>query len=455
MFPQRQPSQDVLVTALCVLDSPDEGAIGATPLTVVASSGQPSPCLVSGVTIRRSAMTNYQVSPVSDDAHSKEEVLNQVNQALNEGTLSEIISPGSSTNDDEAPPGDSGNPFVPYLLVHDITGSRSVSRKSSSKDCGTGKDAAPMPAGYHGHKTGGALYQAIQQAYPQYMLDVEDEPDVQIIGVTPPLLASSDPDSSTSSAETSLPLTDLGNPPPPPNVSLMPVGGSTGGEAMSKQDFADGGTRYVGMDGLTQWSVGKPGHVVQCIELPRDYVTSSHYVSAIVPTLDGRHVVVAVSPKCVNAKINVISRHGMRDAAGISSDGESTAPPGGCVLLYRVVSEGSVVHLDDAPVRMCTVDTLDDAVTTVVMLPPEIVQTSEDDDEDDDDRALTVSDDDTLAGCGYAHGQFAMTTHKGDVKILDLCDFKTIARIVAPDERVFVSTTYCIGEWKWRVSCFY
>ena len=451
MFPQRQPSQDVLVSALCVLDSPDEGAIGATPLTVIVSSGQPSPCLVSGVTIRRSAMTNYQMSPLSDETHSNVEVLNQVNQALNEGTLPEIISHEASTN--ETPSlqhGDTGNPFVPYLLVHDITGSKSVSRKSSSKDCGNGKDAAPMPAGYHGHKTG-ALYQAIQQAYPQYMLDVEDEPDVQIIGVTPPLLGSSEPDSSTSSAETSLPLTDLGNPPPPPKGSdvplMVPVGGITGGEA--KQDFAgvDGGTRYVEMNGLTQWSVGKPGHVIQCIELPRDYVTSSHYVSAIVPTLDGRHVIVAVSPKCVNTKINVISQHGMHEA-GISSDSESAATSGGCVLLYRVMSEGSVVHLDETPVRMCTIDTVDDAVMSVVMLPPEIVQMSEDEDDDDfTDRELAVGcSDDTIAGSGYAHGQFALTTYKGDVKILDLCDFKTIARIVPPDDRVFVSTTYCIGE---------
>ena len=461
MFPQRQPSQDILVSALCVLDSPDESAIGATPLTVVASSGQPSPCLVSGVAIRRSALTNYQLSPVlmSDNTHSKVQALNQVNQALNEGTLPEIISPEASTNDSDLPGfpvGGAMNPFVPYLLVHDISnaGSKSVSRKTSSKDCigGSGKDAAPLPAGYHGNKTG-ALYQAIQQAYPQYMLDVEDEPDVQIIGVTPPLLGSSEPDSSTSSAtaETSLPLTDLGNPPPPPKGSdvplMVPLGGSSSGEATVKQDLTmvttDGG------ESLTQWGIGKPGHVIQCIEFPQEHVDSSQYVSAIVPSLDGCHVVVATSPKCVNTKINVVSQH----EAGISSSADVATPlatSGGCILLYRVISEGSIVHLDETPVRVCPIDTIDDTVMSIVMLPPEIVQLSEDDDDDDFGDHMVSGDrsDDAIAGRGsYGQGQFAVTTYKGDVKILDLCDFKTLARIVQPEGRAFVSTTYCTGEF--------
>ena len=458
------------MSALCVLDSPDEGAIGATPLTVIASSGQPSPCLVSGVAIRRSAPTinNYQMSPVlmSDETQNKVQALNQVNQALNECTQPEIISHEASANSSETPgfpPDGADNPFVPYLLVHDITnaGSKSVSQKSYSKDCmgGNGKDAAPLPAGYHANKTG-ALYQAIQQAYPQYMLDVEDEPDVQIIGVTPPLHGSSEPDSSTSSAtaETSLLLTDLGHTTPllkGSDVPLMvPVGGSSGGEATAKQDLAmvatDNGAKDpdIEVNSLTQWGIGKPGHVIQCIELPQEYVDSSQYVSAIVPSLDGCHIVVATAPKCVNTKINVISQH----EAGISSSADVESPPatsGGCILLYRVISEGSIVHLDETPIRMCPVDAVDDSVLSIVMLPPEIVQLSEEDDDDDfgDPMMTRGCSDDAIAGRGYGQGQFAVTTYKGDVKIFNLCDFKTLAWIVPPDGRVFVSTTYCTGEY--------
>ena len=114
-----RPSLDVLLSALCVLESsPNE-----------AQSTSAKPCLVSGVAIRRTTIDIDACaldSNASDDANSEVHLLNQVNQALSKESTPVIPHSASST-----PP--TPNPYVNYLLVHDITSLGSSNRNSAAR----------------------------------------------------------------------------------------------------------------------------------------------------------------------------------------------------------------------------------------------------------------------------------------------------------------------------------
>ena len=114
-----RPSLDVLLSALCVLESPPNEA----------QSTSAKPCLVSGVAIRRTTIDIDACaldSNASDDANSEVHLLNQVNQALSKESTPVIPHSASST-----PP--TPNPYVNYLLVHDITSLGSSNRNSAAR----------------------------------------------------------------------------------------------------------------------------------------------------------------------------------------------------------------------------------------------------------------------------------------------------------------------------------
>lgn len=153
---------DVLVSSLCVVGAPNRAVSDSTGDVNSAVK----PCLVNGVAIRRHSV-DLTSHGDSLEENSEVDALNQVNQALTENLHSaEIITqtlPDSSGGSSEP-----ANPFVSYLLVHDITSlgviapDRNNTAKSSNnkskaggggtKQLGVGATAAavdhwkPMPA---------------------------------------------------------------------------------------------------------------------------------------------------------------------------------------------------------------------------------------------------------------------------------------------------------------------
>ena len=111
----------MLVSALSVLDASNHDS----------ACGSVKPCLVSGVAIRRAtsdadADAVVLGSNASEETSSEVQVLNKVNQAISKESTPVI--PHSDNTNDASP-----NPYVNYLLVHDISSLGSCVRNSAAR----------------------------------------------------------------------------------------------------------------------------------------------------------------------------------------------------------------------------------------------------------------------------------------------------------------------------------
>ena len=516
------------MSALCVLGPPShmvnqEAGAAAAPSNPSESSSM-RPCLVSGVAIRRNMLTvnDAQLQALvsgrggssggcsKDEQASEVQAMNQVNQALSGDSTPHIIS--EESNSPSSTPyslldcliAEKQNPFVPYLLVHDICKpKKGLTPWRSAEKADNKQPGQPGPNGVSGQtssvslssgtKVSPPLVSAVHFYIPPIMEMEEEDPDVQIVGVTLPF------------SDTMIKFNGTPSLVPPKgsnsnnNVTAFNQGSS---ESKSNSSIPAGSNNTGGhtVDTLPPFPIRKEGRVVQCLELPVQ-VTTDQYISSITPTLDGCHVVVNTAPKCLHQNISCVDSVSATATSSLSPTGhnsvvDKTSEPrtrlqennteeecdrkpvsmdysdsesscvlgstdvamsdsvvnmndggtarGGCVLIYSINPELDLVLLDERPIRTCVIEKIEDTITSLLMLPREISQSP--DEEDLTSRCDPSKDGRSTYGCGDPEGQMAVTTHHGDIRILRLPDCKVLATIEAPDRDKFVSVTYCTGE---------
>ncbi len=512
MLQRFRPSQDVLVSAMSVLGPPKainnldakvgRGAAAAAPPPSSSDQNLIKPCLVSGVAIRRHMLGVSDLQILSDAAHvltddsgGEVQVMNKVNQALSGENTPQIIdessvmdSGSSSTYTSSELITEKGNPFVPYLLIHDIT-----SNKGRVKEWGRGKsgsDKTITPSTSTSGTKVSSLVSTVQDFYMPQIVEMEEEGPMVPPPLPPPVqdfFAMKDAMAKQMDMDEDLDVQIVGVSNMPPNKFKTAGIHVTYSNSIPEPETDMGGQGTSGSSGSSskdqntsssRLGYHKEGQVVQCIELPVQ-VSSDQYVTSLTPTLDGRHLVVVTSPKCLHSTISVVS--GCVDVSnsnGSTADATNQTPPssvrstthsdasmgspsiestllascqnsqGGCLLIYRVSTDSEMVLLDDKPLQTCVIDNIEDSICSMLMLPKDVAALSEDDDVGREALHETMDEED---GVGELEGQLVVTTHKGEVKLLRLSDCKVLAKINAPDGDRFVSTTYCTGQCANRI----
>lgn len=415
-----------MVTALSVIvgSNIDQGVMSLFRASQSISDVCPS--LVVGIfarvnSARRgcSALTSSLPSWKSDGSQFSEvQVLNQLNQAISGEAVPVIHSTAAASNQNEsvtsvenseAPP----HQYIPCLILYDIL--------AAAPSNGNKRELKTDPVTFQGTQVTKMEMNDGWSPVVDSMKDADmsdEDPDVQIIGVSGPL---------SPSVPKIINLT---------NESLHGssygiIGGSSygviGGKDIQSKDGKAKETE-IGGSGCQTRSFATARNVVQCLMLPPDFVDSAQFVQCIIPVQDKSHVIVVTSP--------VLSREDLssfgRDATSVSSK-ECRS----CMLIYQVVVESDATVLNPVPVAVLLFTGLDNALVSVTLLPQEVCFLNED---DEDEPPFDVLFGDRPEGL---RGALALTTHLGDIKILSLIDLSVLVVIKATSQEAYISTTYC------------
>ena len=290
----------------------------------------------------------------------------QVNEALS-GEVSQIIadepsstsssemssvleqSQGSSTTRNTS---DIAEEFVPYLLVHSIVSSNSGANKTKS-EWKRDKLGSGSPKNVN-------LVSTVQDLMMPQIMEVDEEPDVQIIGYSPPSAMNNNTAPSTllkqllgeelatsndmKLEDVSMEDGDISNGAPemfglpelmenksgqvtvdvdkPGEVVVLHSDKPPSGKDKSDSDGGGGGGKGGGVEYPPV--VEKEGHAAQCIALPPE-VTPDQYVVSITPNHQSSHVIIVTAPKTLHRRISALCGitahcHGGSDNASSSAD---------------------------------------------------------------------------------------------------------------------------------------
>ena len=202
-------------------------------------------------------------------------------------------------------------------------------------------------------------------------------------------------------------------------------------------------------------SIHREGQVLQCLELPNQ-IGNDLYVRSIVPTLNSRFVLVVMAPRCLNRKLELLANNLGEFIDDNNSDNsasrEQPAAPschytnGGYLLLYKVVVVKGTAMLSEQPLLISEqLPTVDDAVINCCVLSANDVMSHNDDDELSS-QASSVTSATLESDSAPPTGHVVVTTHGGSVKVLNICDFKTVATISPPDGETFINAMFCSGK---------
>lgn len=415
-----------MVTALSVIvgSNVDQGVMSLFRASQSISDVCPS--LVVGVfarvnSTRRgcSSLTSSLPAWKSDGSQFSEvQVLNQLNQAISGEAVPVIHSTAAASNqkesstsaeNSEAPP---PHQYIPCLVLYDIL--------AAVPSNGNKRELKNDPVTFQGTQVTKMEMNDGWSPVVDSMKDADmsdDDPDVQIIGVSGPL---------SPSVPKIINLT---------NESLHGssygiIGGSSygviGGKDVQSKDGKAKETE-IGGSGCQTRSVAAARNVVQCLMLPPDFVDSAQFVQCIIPVQDKSHVIVMTSP--------VLSREDLSSFSGDAS--VSSKECRSCMLIYQVVVESDATVLNPVPVAVLPFTGLDNALVSASLLPQEVCFLNED---DEDEPPFDMLFGDRTEGL---RGALALTTYSGDIKILSLSDLSVLVVIKATSQEAYISTTYC------------
>uniref|UniRef100_A0A4W3K7A1 Dual E2 ubiquitin-conjugating enzyme/E3 ubiquitin-protein ligase BIRC6 n=1 Tax=Callorhinchus milii TaxID=7868 RepID=A0A4W3K7A1_CALMI len=260
------------------------------------------------------------------------------------------------------------------------------------------------------------------------------------------------------------------------------------------QQFASAAANLASVE-TDKWSaaVPKPGALVHCLRLPKFAEEENLYVDSITPCADGLHLLIGLrtspvtslsainqvealnnlnklnSALCSRNKGDLESNLTIGNGADISALQEgspSDAPTpliiqpeqrnrsGGYLLLYKMNYTTRIVSLEEQPIQIQHIKDPQDAVTSLILLPPDVLNNREDDCEEIIDEMPLISKNGNgrdKKSAASSLGHLVVTTEGGFVKILDLSNFETLAKVEPPRKEngneldPFISVVYCSG----------
>ena len=426
-----------------------------------------------------------------------------MNEALS-GEATQIIAdePSSTSSSEmssvlEQPPGTTsarstselGEEFVPYLLVHSIVSANNGSNKSKN-EWKRDKIGSGSPKNVN-------LVSTVQDLMMPQIMEVDEEPDVQIIGYSPPGAMNNNtmaPPANEMLSKLVSHVVATGGVAPPEMFGLPDLVENKSGQVTvdvdkpgevvvlnseKGEDVKDG----TGSDFSPV--LEKEGHAAQCIALPAE-VTPDQYVVSITPNHHSSHVIVVTAPKTLHRRISVLcgvtaychssdnasssgasndtvcNKSSEQNNANVQNNEKHVASTGGCILIYKAnVENGRMVLLHDKPVVTRTLDSVDDAVMSVLLLPRDIAQ-GQGEELDSHRPDLFASLNPSAAAAGSCvdmsasadvsnggdllDGYIAITTYSGTVHVIRIDDCKVLLTIQPPEGDKFISLTYCTGE---------
>ncbi|CAH1791767.1 unnamed protein product [Owenia fusiformis] len=429
-----RPSEDVIVSALCVV----AGGRDVPPSSLTQQPARPA--LISGVQFRTTPPPPPTVDTVNTSTGEEVAALNEVNQAISEDNICEII---PSRSDSPKPE------LKPYLVVHDILGSKPPSSKVKASEMKIKPPSSGMVSGLQD------LYMHMQD-----MSDMEDN-DMElseISGIHPqtitPTIVSKfggGVTPSTTFGTGSSNVSKFGNVvetkvtiPKQKEVTLSKTNFELHNSVCDdknskskKKETSDKSTNTLPV-GVTY----KDGKIVQCLQLKKCF-QPGFSISSVVPLPGGKHVMVTNVPQCV--------QDSMGDGDTRSTDTEITdweskcscagiEDQGGCVWVYSMDYTGDVVTLKPEPTRQFPIDSIGSSITSTLILPSDIASGVEDDDMGG--KGVDPEGEDGLD----VGGQIAVTTYDGRVQIRSLNSWSVLAEMKPTEEEdKFISLAFCSG----------
>ncbi|XP_067680641.1 baculoviral IAP repeat-containing protein 6-like isoform X2 [Haliotis asinina] len=422
-----RPSEDVFVTALCLLkklkDSCGKDLSGNSDKTDIAkgySSSQPS--LLCGASLRQTRCThiedNQLQSSIADAKSETVQLMNKVNQVVSGDSPPRIISDTEEGDDFILPE----TKLLPYLLMVSVQTSINTSHIRQHFDS---ESVAKPPTG---GENGVITPLGLSSMHPDWSMFLENDPwadpDVQIVGFTPSPMQ-------TSQLKDSIPETSGKNNNDSSSSSLgvdMPV-------LQTVKMFDDFEKKEV----KTQLPL-RAGTVIQCLDLPKQFQREEYEIASITPSNDKQYVVVVVSPKkdCNKAESNSNTSNGV---AGGSVNGD-TEHAGGGIIVYKLKTDGSNTLLEETPSIVHVIERKENAVCSLLMLPQEVADQVEEEDCGTREQDSTL--DSVIKPCSVP-GQVALTLLCGSVWLVNLADMQLLAEMKPLEEEKFISIAYCTG----------
>ena len=486
-----RPSEDVVVSSMCVLekeelesDTPQKTKDKASSKTVKRPI---QPSLICGVSLRRTKFPlNHEDEGGGNDIRTEEvQLMNKVNEVVSGETSPQIITnSGDNVQDESCAEIDyiESTMFTPYILViacrEDIKKmSKQVSMDSLKPSASTGN----IPAL-------GTMSMNQEWTLLDHMYMYDSDPDCQIVKVTPApgSLSASSPTEGTKQETKQENLEEGGqqaNPSVESAINVVPV-------------------------------LPKAGAVLQCVPLPQNLQSENLHIKSISPTLDRQHIVVLVTTKFSEKSCKSVIQNSEVDLKSLSSDTDSNFDPlahstskssteqsngenpvesmditksdsesnensaslssgsdncncnksntnlsepadtalcRGCVLIYKInyPNDHNYAVIEETPIVTKYFNQLEDSIETVVILSRELSEHVEEEELINCDEEISVptpSQSSLVNGKVVGvYGQMAVIFASGKIAVFSCSDLSVLAEIKpSPGDR-FTGVTYCSG----------
>lgn len=320
-----RPSEDVIVSSLCVVEN-DE--IESVPVPkqkdknkskIVKPPIQPS--IICGVSLRRTKFPlNCEDEGGGNDVRTEEvQLMNKVNEVVSGDKAPQIITNSSDrVHDGPSITTDylDSTVFTPYILVvSGQEGAKTMWKQVSMDSLKRSTSAGNVPSLLSKQVSIDSLKQSEstdheptlctlslnqQWSFCRYMDMYDSDPDCQIVNVTPApgTLSANSPTEGTSTSKQDTKQE---------NIEEEKQPSSSGEESAIKVPH----------------TFPKPGAVLQCMELPQDLQSEYLYVKSIAPTLDRQHIVVVVGARTSEKSSQSVIKSPVTDQGSSLSDAET------------------------------------------------------------------------------------------------------------------------------------
>ncbi|GAB1609836.1 baculoviral IAP repeat-containing protein 6-like isoform X2 [Argonauta hians] len=453
---QTRPSQDIKVHSMCMMEKPDHLMIESKGGGIAGEGGggneysngtggecnvYPStkylsqPSLVCGVSLRKtqpSCNVLHHESELNADFSVKPDVqfMNKVNEVVSSDTLPPKIIPDLLDDCDNVTLLDR-MVFLPFIIVVAIWHEKPSSVKiqdNNSKPTTSGNELSVPTLG------------SIAMTQDWGVLD----PMFDSLPDTEALLVEDGPGSK--------PLVNMTN-----TLDNLDTKMSNSNSSMSDLSEAN---KSPSMDNLFKQTqpLLPNGHILQCVELPRNLQSETLKISSINLTNDGLYVIVVLSPIniCDNYPIVIDNKnlskanspnspntqgHSVETASNLPSTNSisqlADSPACGTILIYRLNFDNDHVRIEETPVNSLLIPSVLESVVNLAVIPNEFMGQAEDED--------STAIDNHHSRSSEPRGLFGTILFNGNIKLWDLSTLTSVAQIEPEEGDKFTSLTCCAG----------